>query len=412
MTLSVKGRYLFEDGKPFFWLGDTAWLLFEKLTPAETELYLSDRAGKGFNVVQATVLHTSQRLESGQTACAEYFDKIASAVEYARKLGIYMALLPCWGSFVKNKIIDRGNVETYARFLGRRFNKYDNIIWILGGDIRGDVDPALYDVFAKTLKSYNPERLISFHPFGRTCSCRWFNGCGWLDFNMFQSGHRRYGQTFANVSDNGKNGEPDYEEDNYKYVEEALNLNPVKPVLDGEPSYEGIVQGLHDFSQPYWTARDVRRYAYWSVLSGACGFTYGNNAVMQFHSFGDPDANYGVREEWRTALSAEGARQMKYLKQLMLSVDFTQGSPRPGLIIDNGVRYDHSVCFAGEDFVLIYNCNGGEIRLRAPFNSPFNAFEFNPGNGCRRPLGFNKAADGYIFPAWDGHDRVIILHKS
>lgn len=30
--LNVKNNYLFENEKPFFWLGDTAWLLLEKLS--------------------------------------------------------------------------------------------------------------------------------------------------------------------------------------------------------------------------------------------------------------------------------------------------------------------------------------------------------------------------------------------
>lgn len=39
-----------------------------------------------------------------------------------------------------------------------------------------------------------------------------------------------------------------------------------KPTLDAEPSYEWILQGLHDNTQPYWKAKQVRRYAYWSVF--------------------------------------------------------------------------------------------------------------------------------------------------
>ena len=41
----------------------------------------------------------------------------------------------------------------------------------------------------------------------------------------------------------------------------------MKPVLDGEPSYENIPQGLHHGTEPRGTAADVRRYAYWSVFA-------------------------------------------------------------------------------------------------------------------------------------------------
>ena len=48
ITVSPNGRFLqYEDGTPFFWLGDTAWLLFQKLDRAETVRYLDDRRRKG-----------------------------------------------------------------------------------------------------------------------------------------------------------------------------------------------------------------------------------------------------------------------------------------------------------------------------------------------------------------------------
>jgi hypothetical protein len=42
----------YEDGEPLFWLADTGWLLFEKLTLEEVKLYLENRRVKGFNVIQ------------------------------------------------------------------------------------------------------------------------------------------------------------------------------------------------------------------------------------------------------------------------------------------------------------------------------------------------------------------------
>ena len=52
-----RGRYLVtERGEPFFYLGDTAWELFHRLTREEADLYLKDRAAKGFTVIQAVAL--------------------------------------------------------------------------------------------------------------------------------------------------------------------------------------------------------------------------------------------------------------------------------------------------------------------------------------------------------------------
>jgi hypothetical protein len=98
----------------------------------------------------------------------------------------------------------------------------------------------------------------------------------------------------------------------------------MKPVLDGEPSYEDIPQGLHDFSAPRWQDYDVRRYAYWSVFAGSCGHTYGHNSIMQFMRPGVL-GSFGAEKAWWDAMRDPGYLQMKYLKQLMLSVPFTEG---------------------------------------------------------------------------------------
>ena len=139
-------------------------------------------------------------------------------------------------------------------------------------------------------------------------SSMWFHQESWLDFNMFQSGHRRYDQDDTELN---------YGEDNWRYALDDYTQIPVKPTLDGEPSYEGIPQGLHDPSEPYWTDRDVRRYAYWSVFAGCCGFTYGHSGVMQFYKPEDEDPAYGARDYWYDAIHAPGAAQMMHLKNLM-----------------------------------------------------------------------------------------------
>jgi len=40
----------FEDGTPFFWLGDTAWELFHRLTKEEIRTYFENRAAKALTL--------------------------------------------------------------------------------------------------------------------------------------------------------------------------------------------------------------------------------------------------------------------------------------------------------------------------------------------------------------------------
>ena len=57
LKVTTNGHFLqYEDGTPFFWLGDTAWELFHRLKLEEINTYLDNRQSKGFNVIQAVVL--------------------------------------------------------------------------------------------------------------------------------------------------------------------------------------------------------------------------------------------------------------------------------------------------------------------------------------------------------------------
>ena len=122
-------------------------------------------------------------------------------------------------------------------------------------------------------------------------------------------------------------------EDNWRYVDLDHSHKTIKPTLDSEPSYEGIPQGLHNTRNLYWEAWDVRRYAYWSVFAGAAGHTYGSSAIMQFYSDLSIPGGYGVRETWQDAMHHSGGSQMQYLKNLMLSVDWINGTPNDGLLL-------------------------------------------------------------------------------
>ena len=57
LKISENRRFIVrEDGTPFFYLGDTGWELFHRLNREEATQYLTNRAQKGFTVIQAVVL--------------------------------------------------------------------------------------------------------------------------------------------------------------------------------------------------------------------------------------------------------------------------------------------------------------------------------------------------------------------
>lgn len=390
LRTAENGRYFVNGARPFFWLADTAWLLFHCLTLEETGRYLRNRKEKGYNVILADFLHTEdQRNGKEHTGLLEedFWSHIDKVIEMAQEMGLYMGILPVWGSnIIKSGALNLENVNAYMEFVLNRYHHFPNLIWIVGGDIRGDADFQLFCSMGKQMKADRPDRLVTYHPFGRTDSSDWFHEEEWLDFNLFQSGHRRYDQEHLGTWDDNRPAEHGFGEDCFRYVENDYAKMPPKPTLDGEPSYEWILQGLHDKSQPYWQAADVRRYAYWNVFAGAAGHTYGHNAVMQFHRNLSEEGSFGVCHVWEEALHHCGSGQMKHLKELMEAVDFVHGKPAGQYLkSEQGEGYERISVFAGENFLMAYSYTGRAIRfsLEAYREKQMAVYWFSPATGVK-----------------------------
>jgi hypothetical protein len=437
LIVSENGRFLqHQDGRPFFWQGDTAWLLFIKLTRSEAQTYLDNRRQKGFNVIQVMVLHGLPQLNVyGDSALVDddparplttpgnnpeiaseydYWDHVDFIVDQAAERGIYLAMVPAWGGIVKHGQLNINNVRTYARWLAERYRNKPNIIWLTGGDIRGDDHANVWRALGETLRATDPNHLISFHPFGRTQSSTWFHNESWLDFNMFQSGHRRYDQLKPGDDPKTWKGE-----DNWKYVLEDYAKQPPKPTIDGEPSYENIPQGLHDPNEPYWKDCDARRYAYWSVFAGAFGHTYGDNAVMQIYKPDSGKGAYGPRNYWYQAVDDPGAGQMQYLKALILSRPFYERVFDTSLIAgDNGTRYDYIIATRGKSYAFIYTYTGRnfDVSMGKITGEKVKAWWYNPRDGTAELLGEfeNKGIRTFDPPGQkcNGNDWVLVLDDA
>jgi hypothetical protein len=440
LQVQENGRYFQNGTEPFFWLGDTAWLLFQNLTLEETYQYLQNRRDKGFNVIQATIIHQlpgSQRTKTGEVIPrrdaslafydmdmsrpnleTEFWGHIDEVVRMTEELGMYIAFVPCWGTVVDAGCLTLNNVSPYATFLGERYKDNKNIIWLIGGDCRGDKNYELWSCFGSTIKALCKDHMVTFHPFGRTSSTEWFHNEDWMDFNMFQAGHRRYDQACLGAWDDNAHKEGFFGEDSWRYVARDYSYSPVKPTLDGEPSYEQIPQGLHGQIEPFWQAEDVRRFAYWSVFAGAAGHTYGHNAIFQFHH---PDSMplFNVKMSWQDAMHDAGSNQMQILKSLMEAVDFGTGKLADELLYGRaGDKYERIAAFAGEDFAYFYSYLGTTfiVKLESLNWERANAWWFDPTNGTYSFIGtYEEELLVWFAPPQkrrEHNDWVLVLKKA
>ncbi len=291
LKVSDNCRFLaYEDGKPFFYLGDTAWELFHRSTREEADLYLDNRVKKSFTVIQAVALGefdgTTAKNAYGFLPLVEqdparpavkdgpdndYWDHVDYIVNKAQSLGFFIGFLPTWGDKWNKKwgkgpeIFNAPNAEVYGEWLGKRYSD-KAIIWILGGDrpIENSRHRTIIEAMAKGLRKGDGGRhLITFHPSGGHGSSEYFHDAKWLDFNMRQNGHEQ-------------NYQPRYAQTRTDY-----DRTPVKPVLDGEPVYEDHPLAFKAQENGYSVAADVRRPLYWDLFGGACGHTYGHHSVWQ-----------------------------------------------------------------------------------------------------------------------------------
>jgi hypothetical protein len=383
-----------ESGEPFFWLGDTAWELFHRLNREEAERYLENRAHKGFTVIQAVGLAEFAGLTDtnayGQLPLSghdltrpneEYFRHVDWIVAKANALGLYIGLLPTWGDKWNKKwgagpeIFTPQNAETFGEWMGQRY-KTAGIIWILGGDrpVETDTHRAILKAMAQGLRRGDGgTHLITLHPTGNAGSAQYFPDADWLDFNMRQNGH---GAEFTG---------------HYDQTRVDYDRIPAKPVIDGEPLYEGHPLSFDAAKLGHSVAADVRRPLYWDLFQGACGHTYGHHSVWQMWAPGRSPINNPLMP-WFEAIDEPGAGQMQYARRLLESRPFLTRVPDDSVIVTDRVRT--SVPGAGRyRFVASRDAAGTYALVYVPVGRKFKvhmdkvtgptvkAWWFNPRNG-------------------------------
>jgi len=426
LQVSDDGRYLlYENGRPFFYLGDTAWELFHRLDREEAERYLTNRAEKGFTVIQAVVLAqlgglnvpnpygaTPLKNNEPRQPVEAYFDHVDYIVNKAAELGLYIGMLPCWGDkWKKNEGNESGiftveNAQAYGEFLGKRYRDKP-IIWILGGDqnIKTKEEAAIIEAMALGLRMGDEgKHLITYHPRGPGLSSDFFHQADWLDFNMFQSSHG------ARNHDNGLFTRHDY------------RLVPPKPTLDGEPRYENILVGF--YNQKYaenlrFDDYDCRQAAYWSLMEGACGHTYGHNSIWQMWT---PERQpvIGATVPWYEAINHAGSFQMKYVLQLFESRPFHLLRPDSTFLLDaitQGSAKTKAMRASDGSFAFVYSAEGRpfSVDLSRISSREVSAYWYDPRYGITDFIhtGDNTGIQTFNPPSSGrGQDWILILDDA
>lgn len=412
----------YNDGRPFFYLGDTAWELFHRLNREETDRYLENRASKGFTVIQAVVLAELDGLmvpnPYGDLPLIDldpakpneaYFKHVDYIVNKAASLGMFIGMLPTWGDKFNKKwgkgpeIFTPENAYAFGKFLGKRYRDKP-IIWILGGDRNPDNQEDLeiiHEMVRGLAEGDGDSHLMTYHPQGGENSSTWFQNDQWLDFNFFQSGH----------------GPRDAA--NYEYTLYNRSLDPVKPTMDGEPRYEDHPVRFRPLEYGWFDDFDVRQAGYWSMFSGSCGHTYGNHNIWQMWQEGRQPVSW-ARTNWRRALDHSGSFQMGYMKKFFEAYPWQQMIPDQTLILNNNPRsgsYQMAMISRDNDLMFVYDPYGLPLKIDLGRMKPDNLFAYwyNPRDGNFLSYGqIEKSFNSEISPhsMGRGSDWVLVVQEE
>jgi hypothetical protein len=441
------------DGTPFLWVGDTGWGMIQQLTREEVDLYLDNRKSHGFNVIQ-TVAHwsphgggidrspanaenayghkpfqgsldrpdTSKPLtQEGGSALApnDYWDHMDYVMQAAAQRGLYVALLPVWGSelITGEDLYTEEAARSFGRFLSNRYHNNGNVIWILGGDTKAKLQGynkhqqyidydfrTVYRSMAEgilqgasgTTLSWDTasdawdEVFISYHPNGDYPygSAQWFHSDPWLDANGVE--------VWKEVDDVHRAMLDDYQ-----------RTDPVKPSLFLEGSYEF---GTYRHECGWITPLKIRRQFYQTFFAGGAGHTYGAAPIWAMRgNAGDYNCGY----TWQQALNFPGTAQVaKIGKQFLHEYDWHTWQPHGGLISYAGIGFEHKAAVVSKDrqFAAVYFANNSHTTINNIFKKKAKLQWFNPINGQTAdlaPLGKNESR--LVAPPARWEDAILLL---
>jgi hypothetical protein len=311
ITLDPSGSYLVNSitKKPVFITGDVAWSLLTQLSDADVDVYLSDRASRGFNYIWCAAADNYSQTNAPRNyngyapfdgldftnEDSRYWSHVDAVIRKAATKGITVALNPGFvglsspGGYLASYQNSSSDVmRAYGAFLGDRYKDSPNVIWALGGDVDPytGVVPKLTEL-ANGIRSNDTVHLIVAEGQPQFAALDTFTGTTWMNLNWL------YFHTTnipAGVVGN--------------YVR-----SPWLPPFLGEGWYE---------NEHSTTELQLREQGYWAVLSGAYlgNGGFGNSPIWYFN--GGPFAKTGD-SAWQSQLGSQGSLGQMYLGRLFRS---------------------------------------------------------------------------------------------
>lgn len=405
LQVSANGRYLVDmEGRPFLVTGDSAWSLFGEPTMAEIELYLQDRAARGFNFIAASLLEHKFSTNPPLNAEGEppftgapfitpneaYFARADSILQLADALDIVILLAPVylgwvcsdqgWCSEVQSASLQ--DMREWGRFLGARYQDQENILWSIGGDTDPTIVADKLREFVAGVREFDTTHLMTAHNQRGTQAITPWPNESWLEVNnVFSVRQALYQNTLA-----------------------AWENPVVRPFIMLEGFYENEHQS---------TAQQLRAQSYWTVLTGGFGTVFGNCPLWHFGY----STSWCGSTDWQSQLGAAGSVQMTHYRALFESRHWQLLVPD----VDHQVLTSGYGSWGAEDYstaaatsdgssIIVYQPGAGaaEFDTSVLSGDSVRVWSFNPADGAATWLA-DHASGPVSLPPGPGTDRVLVL---
>lgn len=324
IKVSSNGRYFVDKaGNPFLYHADTGWQIFARLTLAEAREYLTLRKQQGFNTIQVMlsinpdsvnrVRHKPFMNYDFTRPDEVYFTHAEKVIKVADSLGLLLNIAPFWIGCCREGYGVGAKVEMYARngidktrklgkYLGKRYGKYQNIVWTIGGDNDPLSIRKQLEALAEGIKLTAPHQLITFHARPPHSSTDLFQYAPWLGFSMVYTYWREKPNDYVN---------PEQLPHVYEVAHREYLKSDRMPFILGESQYEGSGKL---YPNDLGTPQQVRRQAWWTILSGGTGHAYGQDG-------------WSFPANWREIMQYSGAKQMQHVISFFKTISWWELVP-------------------------------------------------------------------------------------
>lgn len=430
LKVSQNKRYfIYDDGTPFFYLGDTHWIYIRehfdtsnvKGVASQFRYIVDKRVAQGFTVYQTEAIQSPQGISAGsQEPHCDFTDGVSDQdmagfrnidrkFQYLADKGLVNANSAiCWAlEPADNPAI---YTESYMAKLGRywaaRYGAYP-VMWTIAQEI----DRNMYHHYdSATIRKWfrAAEAIANNDAYHHPLTAHMENTSSTIASTSWW-GRKPYHNWWAIQWQEGIRG------DISRIAKDFWDFSPAKPSVLYESAYEG-----------FWTdAKGARGAGYKAFQSGMFGYGYGANGVWNdLYSKDPPD--YGTAYEmpvrylgWYEGANLPGAEQLIFFKRFYTRIDWWTLVPRfsDTAWSDFADKGQALIATSGNDTYVVYFYNrvpATGILKHLQQNATYKARWYNPRTGDFTPIGTFRSSDTrWIVPDKpDDDDWVLLVEKN